>query len=192
MKKFLAALCLLIIFPSNADALALKGVLTGDLASPTGTSTSGKLGVGLGALLETDAAPGLALEFGALLINRRHSISALAVETTTNRRALEIPLALRLSLPIVSVGGGVYYDIGLGDVSTEAGSRTTNTTYATLRESSTGYGAFVSAALDVPVAPGLGLLVDARYKLDLADRDETSGSLRFNGLQVLAGARMGF
>lgn len=181
--------------PRNAyGQLALSGVGTLNLESVkrefngTAATTSGKAGIGLGALLTIPAGSLLSLETGALLINRKYESAG----TTLAFGRLQFPLLLKFSaLPIISFGAGPYLEMGFGDITqTTAAGASTNFTYDAANFDSTDIGLCASVNADLPLAPFFKLTLDARYNMGLNDLDRsTNDSLKFGGLQFLAGLK---
>jgi hypothetical protein len=190
-------LCALSVVPSQASAfdLAAVGVLnfTGNSITPDpGAGSSGKLGIGFGALAELEWLPMTSIQLGLLYLTRK---SEAGVGNEISVKGLQIPLMVRISpIDFVSVGGGAFYTIGMGDVT--AKNTVTNaeasSSFETAGISKSDVGLVLGAALKFPLAPTLSLLADARYLLGLKDVS-TSAALetKTHDFQVLLGLNFG-
>ncbi|MBL7714109.1 MAG: hypothetical protein JNL01_01500 [Bdellovibrionales bacterium] len=187
MKKMLLAVSLVVAAVANAPSAHAFGLsAVGSYNIPTLSitpapvtlpTTSGT--IGFGGLLSFGAFPGFDFEVGALYTPYTVEVPSVS-KTTWN--SLMIPVLLRFKLlPIVSVAGGLFYDLPLTDGTvTGSGSSTVDI--------KSNFGATLSGALRFPIAPTLGLLIDGRYNIGLKDTSTVAGQTsKMGGVQILAG-----
>lgn len=193
MKKLILIIATL---TAGAQAFDLSLVGTMNFESPNmkingaPISPSGSTGLGYGALVQFDVGEALALETGALVINRKYT---LGVDSLSFSR-VQIPAVLRFTaLPIVSFGAGPYVEFAKGDISKETLGVVREVTYGLQNFDSTTYGVILSVAADFPLAPLFSVIADLRYNLSFTDYDNTAipaTDRRFGGFQFLAGVKL--
>lgn len=167
---------------NSAHAFGLSAVGSYNLPSvsytPSQATVPSMTGtIGFGGLLSFGAFPGFDFEIGALYTPYKYTL----LNVTSSWNTLMIPVLLRFKLlPIISVAGGLFYAAPMGDGTVEG----TTTTF----DVKSNLGATLSAAARFPLAPTLGILIDARYNIGLKDVSTTAGiETKLNSLQVLAG-----
>lgn len=194
---------------ASAFELGVEGGLS--IHSPGLTINSGgattptlgsKTNITYGVFAGTSALPGFQLESGLMLIPRRFTeTDQTGIIADTKFNNLVVPVMVRFTLlPMISIGGGAYYAMGTGQISTTitpaggtAGAEVLSDFDSNGGIKKSGYGALASARLDLPMAPLVSLLLDARYLMDLSDRSgDSSESLKGKDLQILTGLSFGF
>ena len=207
--------------PSHVHAAKISVVGAGEISKltsdPSTTSVAGvsttfssasKQSYGLGMLLGMSVGPVIELESGLLLINRKYQLTTAANGKNQTdsyaQKAVQLPLLLRLHLGnLLSVGAGGYVAVGTGSVvdNNDGGftgqPKTTTGTYATQSIKNKDFGVMASAAINLPIAPMVSILFDARYILDLSDvnASPTSSSPpvshKYQDAQFLLGLQFG-
>lgn len=167
------ALATIVAAPAaHALDLAAVGVLNlPNQSTDPEVDLDGKLGFGFGGLATFGIAPMVGLQVGALYVPSKYEVAG----TTVTSDALNIPLAVRVSpIDLLSVGVGGYY----------TASMETNGT--------SDLGLLGSAAVKFPLAPLLGIVVDARYLFGIKDLAESdAASTKTRDIQVLVGLNFG-
>ena len=200
MKGLFLLGALLIGVPSQAQAFDLGVVGALNVTSPRiagsqfGSSVfSSAASFGFGALIDFGGNPLVGFELGALYIPRRFNTSTSGTSETLTM--LEFPLMVRFYFPFVSFGAGAYYARGIGNVSSSTnGVANPDETYSDAGISQDDYGLTGSIALDIPVAPAISLVADARVLYAIANLSALSSttptdSLMLWDFQVLAGIK---
>lgn len=184
----------------TAEAARLSLVGVGNSADPAvpGTGYSGETAYGGGVLLEMRTLPLIGFEIGALYAPRKYSYSTSTSDYTLSYNTYEFPVLLRLHLGrYLSVGAGGYYARSNGGISettmTGGTSSSQGVSFASQQQSNSDYGAILSAALTMRIAPLTRLLFDGRYLMGLKnDSLASGGSMKFNDMELLAGLQFGF
>ncbi len=163
--------------------------------APSGTtlpSYSRKLQPTFGAFVDFGVFPFLAFETGGLYLPRKFETQSGGATSDFSETRLQIPLLLRASVPFVSVGAGVYYAYGLGNVRTEASGAATESGYDTAKINRNEAGLLGSVRGSFPLFPLMSAVLDMRYCHGLSNRD-TSETLQSysRDIQVLAGVNIG-
>jgi hypothetical protein len=156
-----------------------------------GANSSAKATFAFGTLLNFSLLPLFSLETGVIYSTHKTGTS-LGFDETKN---LVIPIVGRLwLLPILSIGAGPYYSLGLGNYRTVSTPETAATTQANPEYSAVGYskgdyGFLLSANLSFPIAPGLNVLGDIRHYVGLKDRNvrDIGAAEHVHFTQMLAG-----
>lgn len=186
-------LCLQFLTPRAADAgvrFSLVGVGTYDGFKSAGVTSTPKLGIGYGALLEIGFGPKLGIELGGLSIVRKDVTDG----TTYSVPIWEFPLVLRLwPVRFLSIGGGLYYGTAINKTITkDDGSGPVQSDYATEGLKTTDFGAVGLLGLNIPLFSVVRLLVEGRYTFGLYNVSvDTSVTAKYDDAQVLAGIRIG-
>jgi hypothetical protein len=105
---------------------------------------------------------------------------------------IEIPLVLRFDLlPLVAVGAGGYFALGMGDATITTGALSVSSTYESLGVGKTDYGLLGTVSVALPLLPFLKVLVDVRYLYGLANMATASGSsFSMRDWQFMGGVRL--
>jgi len=202
----LAAIVFLITLISASSAQAarfsLVGVANSSEPNEPGTEYSGRPGYGAGLLVEFRIMPAIGFEMGALYMPRKYEYNTAvptSTKTTLSGKMYEFPVLLRMHLGrLFSLGVGGYYAKAAGQISGEtqtegAGTTTQVYTYAARNQTETDYGALVSLALYMRMAPLTYFTVDGRYAMGMKNTSTIAGSERkYNDMQLLAGLQFGF
>lgn len=143
------------------------GLSTQSITTSAGTSATGlsyKTGVIGGGSVDFGFGP-LGITADLLYAHRAYGIGSLA-SVSTNR--LEVPVMGRFSMGMLTVMGGAYYAMGLGNVSATALGVTTSASYADAGVSKSDMGLCLGAGLSIPV--GLfSMGAELRYSYGLAN-----------------------
>lgn len=197
MKTILAitSLVLMSMSPALASEVGILGGFNSFNPSVTNTSTTPKLGHTFGFMFQFVPGP-IDLELDVLYASKK--VEAGGATFTLN--SIQFPLMVRLApLPIISVGFGGYYQMGVGNVTTErngvSASTDYNTTifYTTLGLKRNDYGAIGSVRLKLPLG-GANLIADLRYLYGLQDNllpASSSASVKYRSLDALVGVSWG-
>ncbi|OFZ20655.1 MAG: hypothetical protein A2X94_04035 [Bdellovibrionales bacterium GWB1_55_8] len=201
MKTRIAAVALaLFSFSVSAHAFEL-GVLGGfNMSQPSLTASGtnnvleGGNGISFGGYVGFTMVPLLfSVEPGVFLVGQKYTSPVLG--QTYSYNAIQIPVIARFkALPFISPGLGLYYAMGMGDVSLEQAGQTTLTrTFDNLGLGSSAFGAVASLKAEFDLMPLISLVADARYNLALSNQSQSSAqTFRISGVQVFAGAQIGF
>lgn len=186
----------------NNSPTVSSNVSTVTISGNSGTSYGG------GALLSFGLSRFM-VETGALYVQRKAGAtmtSTLPAGTLTQTMTftdLQIPLMLRMGLlPMLNVGVGVVYNIGMGNISLDqtdpsgiAGGNFTgkSESYSQAQDASSDLAAAAGVQLNIPLGSRYGLLLDGNYQFGITNLD-TSGNypLKVNVIQVLAGLNIAF
>ena len=194
---------------ASTSAFAIDATVLGGLnmASPsidpslTGSTTSAKSEFMYGATVGLPFFPGLGLELGAFMAPRTSTTKdVLGNGNQTSAKFIEIPLMLRLNaLPFISVGAGMYYGIGTGNVSTKSVSGSTVSSTPTEKNFSdsglvsSDLGIATSVRAEFSILPLMSIVGDVRYNIGLKDLDQSPLTTTKNReLQLLLGVSAGF
>ena len=189
------------------DSNPSTGAISGFSGGATGAGASAT-GFGGGALFGFGGAGPIGFELGALYLPRNGTEAGSdgnngTYTATIKSTVLEIPALLRFHLGhMFSVGAGAYYALGMGTTTmtmTDAGQSGT-------AAASTGsdFGLLASAAVTIPLAPTLGIVIDGRYTMGLkaanyplstlggilAGGNPPTMSAKYSDIQVLAGVKI--
>ncbi len=164
-----------------------------------GFATSGGLAFGGGALLGIELVPTLLdLEVGAIYLPRRSTLVASGSALTSTISAdelmptFQVPILLRVGiLGMISVGGGVYYWWGTGQVTQTTGGTTVPHTWTDAGYASHDYGFAASVAMVMPIAPMFSLRVDGRFLFGMTNISNTAGiTYETRDIELLAGIQL--
>ncbi len=202
-RAVFAAFFMMISIPSaQAMRFSLVGVANSSEPNEPGTEYSGRPAYGAGLLLEFRLMPAIGFEVGALYMPRKYDYNTAvptSTKTTLSGKMYEFPVLLRMHLArLFSLGVGGYYAKAAGQISGEtqtegAGTTTQAFTYAARNQTETDYGALVSLALYMRMAPLTYFTVDGRYAMGMKNTSTIAGSERkYNDMQLLAGLQFGF
>lgn len=136
-----------------------------DLPQEQGIDSNRKLGWGGGVLFDSPLGENLSLGLGALYIERKFQIGTGSTRLERKVPTVFVPLEAKLWFAnMLSVGGGVFGAVKVGDVTDTAvlGGGTLQSTSAADHETIE-YGLTASANLLLPVSERTGLTVGARY-----------------------------
>lgn len=193
MKKLILIIATL---TAGAQALDLSVVGTMNFESSkinvSGISANapGTTGLGYGALVQFEMGETIALETGALIINRKYTFGPDFYAFSR----LQIPAVIRFTgLPLVSFGAGPYVEFAMGDMSVETGAFKRSIPYSGRNFDTTNFGVIASVAADIQVAPLISVLADLRYNLSFTDYDNNTVppmDRKFGGFQFLAGLKL--
>ncbi len=214
-KALLPAIVLVLFFSSTALAqLPFKlGIRAGlnianlswDPDLPSGVDKSSLTGFKFGAMAELGFIPMFALQIEPMYVQKGGKLSAFGEEITNKLTYLDIPILLKLKLPLPGpltpyVFAGPSIGILLS-ASSEAGGQDTD-----IKDqlSSTDFGLDFGAGAALDVAPLVSLMLDVRYSLGLSDifndtakqgwTQETGivgQKVKTSGIQILAGLMFG-
>jgi hypothetical protein len=145
----------------------------------------------------------LQIETGAMYLSRHFGTSDSMVPDVTvekNYNSWVFPVILRWEpVPTVSLGAGLYYLIGTGQVGITrtlagiTGSSVVQDFNTDQGIGRTALGVTAGIRIAIPVVSGWSCLIDGRFLKDLSERYVgTSASLRFSDLQFLAGLALEF
>jgi len=205
MKKTLSLLTVLFaIQPLSSQAgVTLLGGL--NFAGPSYTNASTAMAVeansavSFGVLFDQSFTPLFAVESGLLYSKEKSSVTSTGFAATLATTRLHIPIMLRMTaLPFVSVGVGLYYENGMGDVTVDYTVPTTTSVTQSYSDSSLkkeDYGMDFDVRFKMPLTPGLGLVLDGRYQLGLMQRSTDTAlgsSYKSKNITALAGVQLGF
>jgi hypothetical protein len=197
--RWLNLIFLYLGFAAQANAAHIAFVGLGNSATPEvpGTSYSGVTTYGGGVLLEMRMMPFVGLELGGLYAPRKFSYSTSSTQYTLSYKAYEFPVLLRFHLArFFSVAGGAYYSKasgGMSQTSTTNGVTTSQgVSFTSQNQTNTDYGAVVSAALTMKIAPLTRFLIDGRYLMGTKNDSLSGGNMKFNDMELLAGLQFGF
>ena len=205
MKKALSILTVLLaIQPLSSQAgITLLGGL--NFASPSYTNavspitTTTNSAVSFGVLFDKSFTPLFAIESGLLYNNENVGATSTGFAGSIKMKRLHIPLMLRMTaLPFVSVGAGLYYENGTGDVTVDYTLPTTTSltqSYSAASLKKEDYGMDFDVRFKMPLTPGLGLVLDCRYQLGLMQRSTDTAlgsSYKSKNITALAGVQLGF
>lgn len=162
-------------------------------ASQTGSTNSAKLGMGFGAYGQYTVMDDVTVDFGLHYMMRKFS------DTTTSYglNYLQVPVVARYwIIPMVNVGVGGYYALGMGDLTaTPTGGTSVSVPLATAGINSGDFGAIFSVGGKMPVGT-FNLVANVNYLMGLrnltASTVATAPSMKWSGLEFQAGASMEF
>lgn len=190
MKRLLALGLTLSTLGLSRPAQALELTVLGGLnfaktAYEPDVDFDSKIAFSYGGLIATDFATLFTIETGALFMNRKVADALNSYRMST----FQIPLLLRVSLPIVSFGAGAYYAFKLGDITQEdllTGGETD------LEPAKSGdFGLMGNVRLSFPFAPTMAIVLDGRYSFGLTNQSETAGeTAKTRDLAVFAGLNL--
>ena len=157
-------------------------------------TTSSKLGLGGGALLDLSVGSKLAVEFGAIYAKSKFSFTSGTNQYVYSINTITAPVTLWIkAVPFLSVGLGAFYQNAENkaeiETTTAAGVKTTatsNTGY-----SSSNYGAQAGLRFMFPMGAMTSLVVDGLYHYGLKDLDPTAGEYKTRDILALVGLRFG-
>jgi hypothetical protein len=202
MIKKISAVFLLGLLTSGAAHAALSvnalGGLNFDKNSYDGTTTthSGKAAFTLGATIEFGG-PFLSFETGLFSVGKKEEQTrATGAVSNWSYRGWLIPALVRFTaLPVLSVGGGLYFAkfSDKVEVSDSALGIPPNGEYtlASQNHGTTDFGLRVDARAALPLAPLMSFLVDVYYDWGLKDLDTSAASKKTRNYGVLAGVSFG-
>lgn len=204
IRPFLAITLLFLATPraNAASLLDLSFVGIGTFARPSisnasgSTSTSGRLGIGFGALAGFPMGKALGLEVGALYLPHKYSTNSfgfVGTETNTSLTSLTFPVLVRITaIPLISFGAGPYMAFAMGDIASQTGTTAeTTSTYSVSNMGTTDFGVMASAALELPIAIAARVLFDLRYQIGLSNVSQsTTFSFKYNNLFLMGGVKI--
>ncbi|MBS1961078.1 MAG: hypothetical protein JST04_02595 [Bdellovibrionales bacterium] len=204
MKKI--ASLVLVSFLAASSAFALEANVVGGLTSSapiqngTGVSYTARTALTYGALVDFDLIPAFMLETGILSVGLKTRANPTSgIENDISQRAMEIPLMARFTLlPILSVGGGLYWQQFGSSYDTEnvnTGIKVTNLSWEGSGYKRSDLGLKLAARAQFPVAPMIHILADLSYKrgfTNLVSNPTAGESLKSNELALLVGAGVSF
>ncbi len=173
MKNILMILSVFALGTSNANAMLKVNLLGGlNFADYSGSAAISPKAAGTyGATLQFGALPGFDFETGVLSVGKKTETSVGPIKVEASTRGWEVPFMLRFTaLPVLDLGGGLYYAI-VGD------------------DDEADYGAKLSARARFGLAPMTDFLFDLSYNFGLKD---LGGSAKTRDYAVLAGLSFGF
>lgn len=197
MKKVMLSVfagALLMSAPSFAWDLGVVGGL--NMSSPsieqgnTSVSIDGKSAMSYGVLISQSMPALVSFEVGALYVTRKFGVDVGGTSVSMTMKGVQIPVMARFKvLPMVTLGAGGFYNLGLGKVTEESGSTSQDRDYSDEKIKKSDYGLVGGIQLKVPVLPSLDVVGDARYLLGLANVNDESngGSIKYHDFQVLGG-----
>lgn len=146
-------------------------------------------GVGAGAILSL--APRIGFEIDGIYRKNSFGFEFSGAESTTTMTALIVPAMLRVNLPVISLGAGGYYSMGLGDLSqtvTFNGNTTTSSsTYEASSLEKSDYGLAASVRMSVlPLGVG-SVFIDGRYLMGMKDRAVGAGEMKTRSFEAMLG-----
>jgi hypothetical protein len=185
MKIWISCLAILLASTQICQAFPLVA-LVGDAnhaslsssGSSSGSSQSGKWGLGGGLLLEFPFAEYWTFELGGLDISR-------SLDQVGTLKYAQIPLQLRYWFGHhFVIGAGGYYAQGIGDTAafSNAGYKTSD------------YGVLASIGVQKHIVPGFRVLLEGRYDYSLnsiAQSAHATGASHWSETQILFGFRIG-
>jgi hypothetical protein len=209
MKKLVLIVLFGIFAASAAQAGARVNALGGiTMANPSESGVTpvstykAKSAMTYGATVDFDVNPMIAIETGILSVGGKIEITTSGVVDTAVTRAIEVPFLVRFTaLPILDFGVGGYYQKfnSTFELTDSAGTKTTYNWNTDFFNKTTDYGAKLSARLMLPLAPMIKFVVDANYKMGMANLNDSSlaGStagrtFKNREMAALAGISIGF
>lgn len=216
MKKALLPAVVLVLFLSSTSLAQLPfklGIRAGlniaglswDPALPSGVDNSSRIGFKFGAMAEMGFIPMFALQIEPMYVQKGGKLSLPGQEITNKLTYLDIPILLKLKLPVpgpVTPYAFAGPSIGiLLSASSETGGQDTD-----IKDqlSSTDFGLDFGAGVAFDVAPLVSLMLDARYSLGLSDIFGDTGKqdwaqetgivgqkIKTTGIQIIAGVMFG-
>lgn len=181
---------------SQAARLSLVGAVTQANLKYTGTvvDTKAKMGYGGGVLAEFPLGKMVGLELGGIYAQRITEITTLKTEVTW----IETPVVLRWWIsPFISLNVGGYAAFGMGDIKqTAATGGSVTGTFNELGIKKMDYGAVGGLGFNFPLGNSVGLQIDGRYLMGLADLNKLDAAtgvtkITYNEMQALVGLRFG-
>lgn len=206
MKKTLLQALIAILFFSTITFAQLPfklGVRAGlniadlswDPELPAGVEKSSRTGFKFGALAELGFIPMFAIQVEPMYVQKGGDFTQFGQEIKNNLTYLEIPILLKLKIPIPGpINPYVFAGPNIGfllSASSEAGGQSTD-----IKDeiSSTDFALDMGAGVGFKVAPLVVLILDARYSLGLSDILNDSGKqeignykIKTTGIQIVAG-----
>jgi hypothetical protein len=162
-------------------------------SSGTDLSTSSKLAVGFGALLDFKEGKRTDFEIGVISVPSKFGFTKNSSDYVYKINTLVVPATLWFRLvPFVSVGiGGFYQHLsGNGDIDTTTNGSTSSSTGST--GLSTGnYGGQAGARIRIPLGMTTSLVADAQYLYGLKNLGGSGDDFKSRDLLFLAGFRFG-
>ncbi len=174
------------VFGVGTDSNLKDGTLS---ATQTDTAV---LSYGGGAQLEFPLGPRLGLEIGGVYLPRtfKFADSSIPLSFNITLNYVQIPVQFRIWLSrIMNIGLGGYYAVGTG---TSVGGVSGN--FSDFNYKTSDYGVLGSVGFNFPLGSSVGLLVEGRYALGLADIQSTpnpAGTTKWSDIQGIVGLRFG-
>jgi hypothetical protein len=156
------------------------------------STVSGKGGFLGGLSYTASLVPMIGLEIDGLYVTRKADLvlTGLVNQTQTfSQNVIEIPVLLRLHLmPLISVGVGPYFALGMGNVTVNG----TSESYSAAGVQTSDFGGVASVQLGLPLGL-VKLSLDARYVLGMKEQstDTSTNSEKNREIQILAGLKFG-
>jgi hypothetical protein len=158
--------------------------------APT-TKPTAKVGLGIGGLVSFDLGNSLALESGLLLTSR--SVGG-TDDSSINFSYLQLPVVAKYwVMPQLNFNAGLYYAMGLGDITAKSASgASTDATYKSQGLSSSDFGVILGTGVKVP-AGAFSIVGNANYLIGLTNLNDVGGTATVNwgGFQFQAGVSFG-
>ncbi len=136
------------------------------------------------------------LEGGLVYLPRKMSMTDSSVPVSADRvyTYIQAPFQARLWLKNFTLGVGVYYALGFGQVTDTAQSIVLSSTYAELNTKGYDYGLIGSLGYNLPLGSWLSLMVEGRYSYGLCDINtppNAAGTTKWRDIQAFVGFRIG-
>jgi hypothetical protein len=161
-------------------------------------SVSGKIGFGLGALIDVPIREKISLEFGALYITRSLEVDSTSTsqggdDVTYTFHAIELPLLLKARIfRRMTFGLGGYLAKSIGDVNyqdaTVPSKSNSGESYSDLAIKPADIGLLASLGVLFPLRNGMHFFSNVRYAYGISNANSGgNGNYYFRDLQFLAG-----
>lgn len=203
MKNFnlwILTFAFLISSPSFALELGIMGGINSNAPSISSNSVDTQVSSGggfdAGAFFSMGLVDDFSIEVDGLFEHKSYIVGAAPLGTNYTLNDFHIPVYLRYSLiPLLNVGLGPYWSMGLGNITSTTGISTTSTSasYANDGLLQNDFGLSASLQLRIPFTPFTSFIVDGRYDLGLTNLATNPGqSYKTRQLSLLAGLGFGF
>ena len=195
--KYQLLIGLLSLFPVSASALFKLGVQGGlNLSSVSSdTAISGlanRNGLMAGAFLELDTGSFFSIQPELNYIQKGYTYLSGTTTTVAKVDFIEIPVFLRLNLPIPIISPYLFAGPAFGfrtKAESDLGSGTPTDISTTVEKND--ISAAIGGGVDMSIAPLISLFANGRYSIGLKDIDTSATVAKTKGFQILAGLAFG-